>query len=170
VIEMVEKTESTKKTEMSHKTQFNIHEIREILPHRYPFLLVDRVTHHDPGKTIKGYKNVSANEPFFEGHFPDNPIMPGVLIVEAMAQLGCILVSQMDEGKDKLILFAGIDGVRFRRPVLPGDRLDLFAELLKLRGPIGKAYGKAYIDGELASEGEILFTLVPKGMRMGTND
>lgn len=144
------------------RTSLTIQEIMEYLPHRYPFLLVDRVTEHEYSKCIKGYKNVSANEPFFEGHFPNNPIMPGVLIVEALAQLGCIMVSHMPEGKDKLLLFAGINDVRFRRQVVPGDKLELQAELLKIKGPLGKASGRAYVDGELACEGTLLFSLVPK--------
>lgn len=155
MIEMAERTET------EHLVDFNIQSIMACLPHRYPFLLVDRVTAHNPGKTIYGYKNITMNEPFFQGHFPGKPIMPGVLIVEALAQLGCILVLHLPEGQDKLVMFAGIDGIRFRRPVIPGDKLELFAELLKLKGPVGKAYGKATVNGELVADGEILFSLVP---------
>lgn len=139
----------------------DVREIMAKIPHRYPFLLVDRVTAHEPSKDIRGIKNVTVNEPFFQGHFPGNPIMPGVLIVEALAQLGCILVAHMPEGQDKLVMFAGIDGVRFRRPVVPGDTLELYAELLKIKGPLGKAYGKATVNGELVADGTILFSLVP---------
>lgn len=144
----------------------NVNEIMAVIPHRYPFLLVDRVTEHVPGDYIKGYKNITINEPFFNGHFPENPIMPGVLIVEALAQLGCIMVAHMDEGKDKLTLFAGINDIRFRRPVLPGDKLELEAILTKLRSPIGKATVKALVDGEIACEGEILFSLMPKDKKI----
>ncbi len=154
---------------METKT-LNVLDIMAQIPHRYPFLLVDRVTDHVVGKHISGYKNVTSNEPFFQGHFPNNPIMPGVLIVEAMAQLGAILLAHMPEGQGKLTLFAGIDGVRFRRPVLPGDKLELYAELRKLRGPIGKAYGRAFVDGELACDGEIMFSLVPSDTRLHRND
>lgn len=139
----------------------NIQEILDTIPHRYPFLLVDRVTSHEVGRSITGYKNVSINEPFFQGHFPHNPIMPGVLIVEAMAQMGAILVAHMPEGRGKLTMFAGIDHMRFRRPVLPGDRLDLKGELIKFKGSLGKAHVTAWVEGELVAEGELLFSVVP---------
>lgn len=141
--------------------KMDVEEIKQIIPHRYPFLFVDRVTRHIPGKLIEGYKNVTVNEPYFVGHFPGQAIMPGVIMVEAMAQLGCILVRLMPEGQGKLVLFAGIEKVRFRRPVLPGDRIDMFAQLIKLKGPLGKARGGCKIDGEVAMEGEFLFSLVP---------
>jgi 3-hydroxyacyl-[acyl-carrier-protein] dehydratase len=157
VIEMLDKPE----TQQAPVT-LDVQQIMDVIPHRYPFLLVDRVTEHVQGKHIYGYKNVSINEPFFQGHFPEKPIMPGVLLVEALAQLGCILVAHLPEGKNKLVLFAGIDGVRFRRPVVPGDKLELYAELLKLKGPIGKAYGKATVNGELAVDGDILFSMIPQ--------
>lgn len=140
--------------------ELNINEIAKLLPHRYPFLLVDRVTEHIEGKSIKGYKNVTMNEPFFQGHFPNNPIMPGVLQLEALAQLGGVLVSFMPEAKGKLMVFAGIDSARFRRLVIPGDRLDMQCELLKFRNPIGKSTCKGYVNGELAVEAEIMFSLI----------
>ena len=139
----------------------DVNKIREIIPHRYPFLLLDRILHLEPGIKAIGYKNVSTNEPFFQGHFPGNPIMPGVLIVEALAQLGCVAMLVKEEYKGMIGLFAGIDGVRFKRPVCPGDRLDLMVELIKLKGPIGKFKGEAKVDGQLACEAEVLFAIAP---------
>ena len=110
----------------------DINEIREILPHRYPFLLVDRVTEVVEGKSIKGYKNVTINDQFFQGHFPEKPIMPGVLILEALAQLGAVSILSMDEFKGKIPMFAGADKVKWRKPVVPGDRLDLSCEIITL--------------------------------------
>lgn len=135
-------------------------DIQKILPHRYPFLLVDRVTELEAGRYAKGYKNLSNNEEFFNGHFPGNPIMPGVLQVEALAQLGAVAVLSLEEYKDKLAVFAGIDSVRFKRQVVPGDRLDMEVEITQLRRGIGKGKAKAFVDGELCVEGEILFALV----------
>lgn len=140
----------------------DINKIREIIPHRYPFLLVDRITYLEPGIKANGYKNITANEPFFQGHFPGNPIMPGVLIIEALAQLGCVAMLVKDEYKGKIGLFAGIDGVRFKKPVIPGDKLELYVELLKLKGPIGKFKGEAKVDNQLAAEAEVLFAIVDK--------
>lgn len=137
-----------------------VNEIMKRIPHRYPFLLVDRVLELDPGKRGVGIKNVTVNEPFFQGHFPGTPIMPGVLIIEAMAQLGAVVVLGMPENQGKLALFAGIDKVRFRRQVVPGDQLRLEVEMTRLRGSIGKGKGRAFVDGELAAEGEIMFALV----------
>lgn len=144
------------------ETIIDINKIREILPHRYPFLLIDRIIYLDPGLKAIGYKNVTTNEPFFQGHFPGNPIMPGVLIVEALAQLGCVAMLIKEEYKNMIGLFAGIDSVRFKRQVIPGDKLDLQVELLKLKGPIGKFKGEAKVDGQLAAEAEILFAIAPK--------
>src|SRR5271155_3266643 len=115
----------------------DINEIKKILPHRYPFLLLDRVTSVVPGLKATGYKNLTANEQFFQGHFPFKPIMPGVLMVEALAQLGCLAMLLKPEFKDVLGVFTGIDGFKFRSMVVPGDRLDLEVELLKMRGPLG---------------------------------
>lgn len=140
----------------------DINQIREIIPHRYPFLLIDRITDLVPAIKARGYKNVSTNEPFFQGHFPGNPIMPGVLIIEALAQLGCVSMLVKDEYKGMIGLFAGIDSARFKKPVIPGDKLDLYVELLKLKGPIGKFKGEAHVEGQLAVEAEILFAIVPK--------
>lgn len=140
----------------------DINRIVGIIPHRYPFLLVDRVTEYVPMQHIKGYKNVTINEPFFQGHFPGDPIMPGVLQLEAMAQLGAVLMLQSEHGQGKLMVFAGMDGVRFRRMVTPGDRLDMECQLLKLRPPIGKAMCKGYVDGELTVEAELIFSFVDR--------
>jgi 3-hydroxyacyl-[acyl-carrier-protein] dehydratase len=136
--------------------------VRRALPHRYPFLLVDRVLEVSPdGKRGVAIKNVTANEPFFQGHFPDHAIMPGVLIVEALAQAAgaALLGSAAREGK--LAMLAGLDGFRFRRPVVPGDTLRLEVELTKLRGTIGKVQGRALVEGDLVTEGEITFAIVP---------
>lgn len=140
----------------------DINRIIGILPHRYPFLLVDRVTEHIQGKRIRGYKNVTINEPFFQGHFPGDPIMPGVLQLEALAQLGAILMLQTEKARGKLMVFAGMDNVRFRRIVIPGDRLDMECELIKFRFPIGKSLCKAYVNGELAVEAELMFSIVDR--------
>ena len=140
----------------------DINKIRCVIPHRYPFLLIDRVTHIEAGLKAVGYKNVTANEPFFQGHFPGNPIMPGVLIIEALAQLGCYTMLSKEEYKNMIGLFAGIDGARFKKQVIPGDRLDLEVELIKLKAPIGKFKAQAKVDGQLAAEAEIMFAVVPK--------
>ena len=137
----------------------DINEISEILPHRYPFLLVDRVTEVVEGKSIKGYKNVTINDQFFQGHFPEKPIMPGVLILEALAQLGAVSILSMDEFKGKIPMFAGADKVKWRKPVVPGDRLDLSCEIIKLRGPIGIGKAVATVDGKKVCEAEIMFAI-----------
>ena len=138
----------------------DIQQIKELLPHRYPFLLVDRVLEVDPGKSAKGFKNLTANEPFFQGHFPFRGIMPGVLMVEALAQLASITILLKEEFKGSLGVFTGIDGFKFRTMVEPGDRLDLEVELLKMRGPLGKLRGVARVDGKVAAEGEISFSIL----------
>ena len=132
-----------------------------LLPHRYPFALVDRLIENDPGKTAVAIKNVTLNEPQFQGHFPDRPLMPGVLIVEAMAQVGGLIVSQMPDCPEGLFVFAGIDSVRFRRPVTPGDQLVISCELLGIkRKRFGKIKGEAKVDGQLVCSGELMFSLV----------
>ena len=137
-----------------------IEDIQKLLPHRYPFLLVDRIIDFVPNKSATGIKNVTFNEPFFQGHFPERPIMPGVLIVEAMAQVGGIVLRHLPGMENQLSLFAGIDKVRFRRPVVPGDRLTITTELLVSRKRFGKMHGRAEVDGQLACEGELMFSLV----------
>ncbi|WP_099222591.1 3-hydroxyacyl-ACP dehydratase FabZ [Listeria costaricensis] len=137
----------------------DIKKIKEILPHRYPFLLVDRVIEVDPGKRAVALKNVSANEPFFNGHFPEYPVMPGVLIVEALAQTCGIAINQSEENRNKIGLFAGINNCRFKRQVVPGDQLKLEAEITRLRGALAKAQVKATVDGEVACEAEIMVAL-----------
>jgi 3-hydroxyacyl-[acyl-carrier-protein] dehydratase len=138
----------------------DILQIKELLPHRYPFLLVDRVTQATPGQHAIGYKNLTANEPFFQGHFPHRPIMPGVLMVEALAQLACIAILLKPEYKGKLGVFTGMDGFKFRTMVTPGDRLDLEVELIKMKGPIGRLKGIAKVGDNIACEGEISFAMI----------
>ncbi len=136
-------------------------QIMGLLPHRYPFALVDRVLEHTPGKRAVAIKNVTLNEPQFQGHFPERPLMPGVLIVEAMAQVGGLIVTQMPDLPKGLFVFAGIDGVRFRRPVVPGDQLKITCELISLkRQRFGKVSGKATVDDQLVCAGELMFSLV----------
>lgn len=137
----------------------DIEKIKAIIPHRYPFLLVDKVVEIDEGKRAVGLKNVSANEPFFQGHFPQYAVMPGVLIVEALAQVGAVALLSMEENKGRLAFFAGIDKCRFRRQVRPGDQLRLEVEIIRYRGKIGKGKGIATVDGEVACESEIMFAL-----------
>ncbi|WPX08276.1 3-hydroxyacyl-ACP dehydratase FabZ [Anaerocellum danielii] len=137
----------------------NIDKILEIIPHRYPFLLVDKIIEVEEGKRAKGVKNVTINEPFFQGHFPGNPVMPGVLIVEAMAQVGAVAMLLKEEFKGKTPFFAGIDKVRFKKVVKPGDVLLIETELISLKGSIGKAKAAAYVDGEIVCEGELLFAI-----------
>jgi 3-hydroxyacyl-[acyl-carrier-protein] dehydratase len=140
----------------------DINQIKKLIPHRYPFLLVDRVTHVVPGHSAKGYKNLTANEQFFEGHFPFKPIMPGVLMVEALAQLACIAILMKDEFKGQMGVFTGIDGFKFRHMVIPGDRLDMEVELLKLKGPLGKLKASAKVGDKIAAEGEISFAMIKR--------
>ncbi len=143
------------------KTVFEVEDIHRLLPHRYPFSLVDRIVDFIPEKLAVGIKNVTFNEPHFQGHFPGRPIMPGVLIVEAMAQVGGIVLTQMADVQNGLFMFAGIDKVRFRRPVVPGDQLIMTVELLWVKKRrFGKMHGRAEVDGQLAAEGELMFSLV----------
>ncbi|PIG94378.1 3-hydroxyacyl-ACP dehydratase FabZ [Gloeocapsopsis sp. IPPAS B-1203] len=143
------------------KTIFTLEDIQKLLPHRYPFALVDRIIEYVPGERAVGIKNVTFNEPHFQGHFPGRPIMPGVLIVEAMAQVGGVVLTQLPEVAGGLFMFAGIDKVRFRRQVVPGDQLVMSAELLYVkRRRFGKMQARAEVDGQLAAEGELMFSLV----------
>jgi len=137
----------------------DIKEIMEILPHRYPFLMVDKIFDLVPGKSASGIKNITLNEPYFTGHFPGNPIMPGVLMVEAMAQVGACAILGEEKYQHQLAYLAGIDHVRFKRLAVPGDRLLITTELIKLRANIGKAKGKITVDDELVCEGEFLFAI-----------
>ena len=138
-------------------------EIRDLIPHRYPFLLVDRIEEVEPGVRAVGIKNVTQNEPFFQGHFPDYPVMPGVLIVEAMAQVGAVGVMVNEEYRQKLALFAGIDGVRFRRQIVPGDVLRMEVEIDRLKGRVGRGRGEATVDGERVCEAQLMFAFVERG-------
>ncbi|WP_017185347.1 3-hydroxyacyl-ACP dehydratase FabZ [Alkalibacillus haloalkaliphilus] len=138
----------------------DIEQIKDIIPHRYPFLLVDQVTELEDGKRAVGFKNVTANEPFFQGHFPNYMVMPGVLIVEALAQVGAVAILNLDDNKGKLGMFTGIDKCRFKRQVKPGDTLKLEVEMVKLKGPVGKGKAVATVDGEVACEAEIMFAIV----------
>jgi 3-hydroxyacyl-[acyl-carrier-protein] dehydratase len=137
----------------------DVNQIKEVIPHRYPFLLIDQVVEIEEGKRVVAKKNVTINEPFFQGHFPDYPVMPGVLIVEALAQAGAVAMLQKEENKGKIGFLAGIDSCRFKRQVVPGDTLMLEVEITRLKGPIGKGKAKAIVDGELACEAEIMFAI-----------
>ena len=141
-----------------------INEIMKILPHRYPFLLVDRIVEHELGKKIVGLKNVTINEPFFQGHFPGYPVMPGVLIIEAMAQVGGILayMASNDEIRKKLCYFVGIDKAKFRRPVMPGDQLRIEMEAVSNRRNIWCFNGKVFVDDKLATEAELRATFADR--------
>ncbi|MFV8826365.1 3-hydroxyacyl-ACP dehydratase FabZ [Alkalihalobacterium sp. APHAB7] len=136
-----------------------IEEIKEIIPHRYPFLLIDRILEVEEGQRAVGLKNVTANEEFFNGHFPDYPVMPGVLIIEALAQVGAVAILKKEENRGKLAFFAGIDNCRFKEQVKPGDQLRLEVEIVRLRGPIGKGKATATVDGKIVCETELMFAL-----------
>ena len=141
------------------KPPFGPATIRELIPHRYPFLLVDRIETLEPGVRAVGIKNVTQNEPFFEGHFPDYPVMPGVLVVEALAQVGAVAVLRMPEHRGKLAFFAGIDDCRVKRVVEPGDVLELRCELERIRGAIGRGKAEARVDGDLACKATLTFAV-----------
>ena len=141
--------------------QLAIEDILGLLPHRYPFALVDRVIEHIPGEKAVAIKNITINEPQFQGHFPERPLMPGVLIVESMAQVGGLIVTQMPDLPSGLFVFAGIDKVKFRRPVIPGDQLIISCQLLSIkRKRFGKVKGEAHVEGKLVCSGELMFSLV----------
>ncbi|MBE9182005.1 3-hydroxyacyl-ACP dehydratase FabZ [Oculatella sp. LEGE 06141] len=143
------------------KAVLTVEDIQQLLPHRYPFALVDRIIEYIPGERAVGIKNVTFNEPHFQGHFPGRPIMPGVLIVEAMAQVGGVVLTQIPDVPEGLFMFAGIDKVRFRRPVVPGDQLIMTVELLSIkRRRFGKMQGRAEVGGQLVAEGELMFSIV----------
>ena len=153
-------TEALTELEPVIKTTFTVEEIRQLLPHRYPFALVDRIIDYVPGKKAVGLKNVTINEPFFSGHIPSRPLMPGVLIVESMAQVGGVILTQLPGMKGKFFAFAGIDKTRFRRPVVPGDQLIMTVELLSFKmNKIAKMQGEARVDGQLAAQGEMMFSI-----------
>ena len=141
----------------------DITQIQAILPHRYPFLLVDRIIEFEENKRIVGIKNVTLNEPFFQGHFPGAPVMPGVLIIEAMAQTaGVLMLGNIPDRDTKLVFFTGIDGAKFRKPVVPGDQLRMELTVLRYRSSYIKLCGKAYVDGSLVAEAEISSALVDR--------
>ena len=141
--------------------QLSTQEILGLLPHRYPFALVDKVIEYVPGEKAVAIKNITINEPQFQGHFPERPLMPGVLIVESMAQVGGLIVTQMPDLPSGLFVFAGIDNVKFRRPVVPGDQLIITCQLLSIkRKRFGKVKGEAHVEGKLVCSGELMFSLV----------
>lgn len=138
--------------------EITVEEILSILPHRYPFLLVDRILECDNEKRIVGLKNLTINEPFFQGHFPGQPVMPGVLQMEAMAQVAGILLNKLFGAQGKISYFAAIDNARFRRPVVPGDQLRMEIEIIKAKTRLSKVHAKAFVDGTLVSEADLMFS------------
>ncbi|MGK7938169.1 MAG: 3-hydroxyacyl-ACP dehydratase FabZ [Xenococcaceae cyanobacterium] len=161
VTDSTETINNENQEQAASKQTLTVEEIQQILPHRYPFALVDRILEFTPGEKAVGLKNVTFNEPYFPGHIPNRPLMPGVLMVEAMAQVGGVVLVQLPGMKGKFFAFAGIDKVRFRRPVVPGDQLIMTVELLSLkRNRIAKMQGKGEVDGQLAVQGEMLFSLI----------
>lgn len=160
-IELVKKliTEGAVVMEEPSKSSYSFEEIKKILPHRYPFLLIDRITELEAGVTATGLKNVSGNEPFFEGHFPEMPVMPGVLILEALAQVAGMCILSIPEHRGRTPLFTGLDAVKFRRPVVPGDQLHLVIKVQKIRGNMGWVEGIASVDSKVVAEGILKFTV-----------
>ena len=156
-------SETEKHSQETAKPVYGIAEIMKFLPHRYPFLLVDRILELEPDKRIVGLKNVTINEQFFQGHFPGAPVMPGVLIIESMAQVaGVLIYRDLPDKEKKLIYFSGIDSAKFRRPVLPGDQLLVEMQLLNRRNNFGKMQGRATVDGKLVAEAVVLFAIVER--------
>lgn len=139
----------------------SVTDIQKILPHRYPMLLVDKIVELEPMKRAVGIKGVTNTEPYFQGHFPGKPVMPGVLLLEAMAQVGGVALMEPAENRGKIALFGGIDNVKFRKQVVPGDQLRMEAEIVKVRGNIGRVRAEAFVDGQKVAEGEFTFALVP---------
>ena len=150
----------------------DIQQIQEMLPHRYPFLLVDKIVELEPGKRVVGLKNVTINEAFFQGHFPGHPIMPGVLVIEAMAQVGGVLLMRTMNvtPEKKLVYFTGIDRAKFRRPVLPGDQVRFELELLQFKSRNGKMRARAYVEGKLVAEAELSCAIVDRESRDFSHD
>lgn len=154
-------SETEKRVPAEQKMVYGITEIMKFLPHRYPFLLVDRIVELEPEKRIVGLKNVTINEQFFQGHFPGAPVMPGVLIIEAMAQVaGVMIYRDLADREKKLIYFTGIENARFRRPVVPGDQLRIEMELLSRRNNFGKMQGRATVEGKLVADAAVLFAII----------
>ncbi len=145
---------------MEEIQMLNIEEIKEIIPHRYPFLLIDYISEITEGERAVGYKNVTANEPFFQGHFPNYMVMPGVLIVEALAQVGAVSILKQEENQGKLAMFTGIDKCRFKRQVKPGDTMKLDVEIVKVKGPVGRGKAVATVDDKVVCETEIMFAIM----------
>jgi 3-hydroxyacyl-[acyl-carrier-protein] dehydratase len=157
----MEQTKVTAENTNSKAKIIPVKEIQELLPHRYPFALVDRIIHYVPGEKATGIKNVTINEPFFPGHIPSNPIMPGVLQLEAMAQVGGVILALLPGMKGKFFAFAGIDKARFRRPVIPGDQLVITVKLLTFRrNRVAKMQGQGLVENQLAVQAEMLFSLI----------
>jgi len=138
---------------------YNINDIQNILPHRYPMLLIDKIIELDEGQRAVGIKNLTMNEHFFQGHFPDNPVMPGVLIIEALAQTGAVAILSLEKFKNKTVYFGGIKNAKFKKKVLPGDVLRLETEIIKMKSSFGIGKGIAYVDDEIAAEAELIFAV-----------
>ncbi len=156
-------TSETEKAPAETKIVYGILDIMKFLPHRYPFLMVDRIVELEPDKRIVGLKNVTINEPFFQGHFPGAPVMPGVLIIESMAQVAGVMIYRgLPDREKKLIYFTGIENARFRRPVVPGDQLRIEMELVNRRNNFGKMQGRATVDGKLVADATVLFAIVER--------